>query len=53
MLQTHTGMNITGPEFDTLVVQLVKAMTTYSVPAQEQGDLAAILLPMKADIVGH
>lgn len=53
MLQAHTGMNITGPEFDTLVNQLVKAMTFYNVPAKEQGDLAAILLPMKTDIVGH
>ncbi|MBL7920139.1 MAG: group 1 truncated hemoglobin [Bacteroidia bacterium] len=53
MLQAHTGMNITGAEFDTLVVQLVKAMNTYSVPTQEQNDLAAILLPMKTDIVGH
>ncbi len=53
MLAAHTGMNITGAEFDTLVVQLVNAMTFYNVPAQEQGDLAAILLPMKTDIVGH
>jgi len=53
MLAAHTGMNITGAEFDTLVVQLVKAMNFYNVPAQEQGDLAAILLPMKTDIVGH
>ncbi|MES2515689.1 MAG: group 1 truncated hemoglobin [Bacteroidota bacterium] len=53
MLQAHTGMNITAPEFDTLVNQLVKAMNFYNVPAQEQGDLAAILLPMKTDIVGH
>ena len=53
MLAAHTGMNITGPEFDTLVVQLVNAMNFYNVPAQEQGDLAAILLPMKSDIVGH
>jgi hemoglobin len=53
MLQAHTGMNVTGPEFDTLVVQLVNAMNFYNVPAQEQGDLAAILLPMKSDIVGH
>ncbi|MES2761957.1 MAG: group 1 truncated hemoglobin [Bacteroidota bacterium] len=53
MLQAHTGMNITGAEFDTLVTQLVKAMNFYNVPAQEQGDLAAILLPMKTDVVGH
>lgn len=52
MVQSHTGMNITNPEFDTLVVQLVKAMTTYSVPTKEQNDLAAILLPMRTDIVG-
>jgi hemoglobin len=53
MLAAHTGMNITAPEFDTLAVQLVKALNFYSVPATEQTDLVTILLPMKTDIVGH
>jgi len=53
MLQAHTGMNLTNAEFDTLVGQLVKAMTFYNVPATEQNDLATILLPMRSDIVGH
>jgi hemoglobin len=53
MLQAHQGMNITGAEFDTLVVQLGKAMTFYNVPTAEQTQLANILLPMKSDIVGH
>lgn len=53
MLQAHQGMNITNAEFDTLVGQLVKAMTFYNVPATEQNELATILLPMRSDIVGH
>lgn len=53
MLAAHTGMNITGAEFDTLAVQLVKALDYYAVPTQEKNDLVTILLPMKTDIVGH
>ena len=51
MKTAHTGMNVSGAEFDTLVVQLVNAMNTYSVPAKEQGELLGVLGPMKTDII--
>ena len=52
MIASHTGMNISNAEFDTLVVQLVNALNYYQVPSKEQTDLANILLPMRTDIVG-
>jgi hemoglobin len=51
MKTAHTGMNVSAPEFDTLVVQLINAMNTYSVPSKEQNELLGVLGPMKPDII--
>lgn len=53
MFDAHDGMNITSDEFDHLVTALVASMNQFNVPAQEQGEVAAILLPMKNDIINH
>jgi hemoglobin len=53
MKTAHTGMNITGEEFNALVGDLKGALDQFKVPAKEQGDLIGALAPMKPDIVGH
>ncbi len=52
MLEAHTGMNISGAEFNALVGDLVAALDFYDVPEAEKNDLLAILGPMQTDIVG-
>jgi hemoglobin len=52
MAAAHTGMNITAPEFNALVGDLVAALDFYDVPEQEKNELLAILGPMQSDIVG-
>jgi len=51
MKTTHKGMKITEAAFNALVQDLIEALNTFNVPAQEQGELLAVLGPMKADIV--
>jgi hemoglobin len=48
MKTTHAGMKISNADFGALVEDLVKALDTFKVPAQEKGEL---LGPMKKDIV--
>lgn len=53
MLAAHTGMKITDAQFGALVEDLQKTLNKFKVPDKEQGELLAILGPMKPDIVGH
>jgi hemoglobin len=53
MKTVHKGMAITETEWTATVEALSKAMTKHAVPAKEQGELLAILGPMKKDIVGQ
>jgi hemoglobin len=51
MKTTHGGMKITNADFAALVEDLVAALDKFKVPAQEKGELLAVLGPMKKDIV--
>ena len=53
MKSSHRGMNITDAQFNALVEDLVKTLDKFNVPKKEQGELLAILGPMKPDIVGQ
>jgi hemoglobin len=46
-------MNITAAQFGALVEELQKTLNKFKVPGREQGDLLAVLGPMKAQIVGQ
>lgn len=48
----HKGLLITDEEFDFFVEDLVAAMNEVGVPPAEQNELAAILLPMRPEVVG-
>ena len=51
MKTSHAGMRITDVEFDALVGHLVGTLDAFKVPAQEKGELLAILGPMRGSIV--
>lgn len=51
MSETHEGLAITDAEFDIFVEHLVAAMNQARVPSEVQSRLAAVLLPMRGDIV--
>lgn len=51
MKSAHRGMGVSTADFNALVEDLGKTLTKFNVPAKEQGELVAILAPMKADIV--
>jgi hemoglobin len=51
MKETHDGMQVTAGEFDALVGDLVATLNSFNVPAAEQGELLAILGPLRSDIV--
>lgn len=51
MDEAHTGQDISEDEFGYFVEDLVRGMTRVGVPAETQQALAALLLPMKPDIV--
>ena len=51
MKTAHAGMGVGGADFDALVEDLAKTLNKFKVPAKEQGELGAILGPMKTDIV--
>ena len=51
MKTTHAGLKITVADFNALVEDLGKSLTTLKVPAKEQGELVAILAPLQKDIV--
>jgi len=51
MRAAHRGLGIRGGDFNALVEDLKKSLNKFGVPAREQGELLAILGPMKRDIV--
>jgi hemoglobin len=51
MEETHRGMGVTAGEFDALVGHLVATLNAFNVPQSEQGELLAILGPLRSDIV--
>lgn len=51
MKDTHKGMGVTDAQFNYVVEDLQKTLNKFNVPAQEQGELLAILGPMRSDIV--
>jgi hemoglobin len=51
MKETHSGMGVTGGEFDALVEDLVATLNGFNVPQAEQDELLSLLGPMKSDIV--
>jgi len=53
MPAAHRGMNITDAEFNALVAELGKAMTSKGVHASQQTEVVNILAPLKATIVGQ
>ncbi|MEO8676126.1 MAG: group 1 truncated hemoglobin [Casimicrobiaceae bacterium] len=53
MPAAHKGMNITDAQFNALVEDLQKTLNKFKVPEKEQGELLAVLGPMKPQIVGQ
>jgi hemoglobin len=51
MKTTHRGMGVANADFDALVEDLARSLNKLKVPAREQKELVAILLPMRGDIV--
>jgi hemoglobin len=51
MKSAHTGMGVSGANFDALVEDLVWALDKLKVGKAEKSDLLGALGPMKADIV--
>ena len=51
MASAHAGMGVENRHFNALVQDLGKTLKKLKVPHQEQTELAAILGPMKKDIV--
>jgi hemoglobin len=51
MKDAHRGMGVSGGDFGALVEDLQKSLNKFKVPVREQGELLAILGPMKKDIV--
>ena len=51
MKAAHRGMRVSDADFDALVEDLVKTLDKFEVPKKEQGELLAVLGPMRGDIV--
>ena len=51
MRAAHRGLGIGNTDFNALVQDLGRSLNKYGVPAREQRELTAILLPLKRDIV--
>jgi hemoglobin len=51
MKDAHRGMGITTADFNALVEDLQKSLNKFKVPEKDQGQLLAVLGPMKGDIV--
>jgi hemoglobin len=51
MTRAHAGLNITDEAFDTVVGHLASTLTSLGVPDSTIGDIAALLLPLKGQIV--
>ena len=53
MKTMHTGMKITEAEFGAMAENVIKTMNKFNVPAQEQGEVMALLGGMKGDIINR
>lgn len=51
MKTAHAGMGVRSRDFNALVQDLQKTLKKFKVPRKEQGELLAILGPMKSAIV--
>jgi hemoglobin len=51
MVTAHRGRKVTSAAFDAVVEDLVAVLDTLRVPAQEKGQLLALLGPLKRSIV--
>jgi hemoglobin len=51
MREAHRGLDIGNRDFDALVQDLVKTLNKFNVPQREQGELLAVLGPMRRDVV--
>jgi hemoglobin len=51
MKQAHRGLGVRNRHFDALVEDLVRSLNKFNVPPREQGELLALLGPMRKDIV--
>ena len=51
MKEAHRGMGVRGMDFGALVEDLKLSLNKFQVPAREQGELLALLGPMRKDIV--
>jgi hemoglobin len=51
MATAHAGLDITTEAFDAVVQHLAATLTSLGVPGETIGQIAAALLPLKADIV--
>lgn len=53
MKDAHRGLGVRSVHFTALVEDLQKTLRKFKVPRREQGELLAILGPMKSDIVAR
>ena len=51
MKSVHKGMGVANRHFDFMVQDLTKTLNKFKVPKQEQKEVAALLAPMRKDIV--
>lgn len=53
MKTAHAGKNVTEIEWQGFAENLMKTFDRFNVPARERNELLGLIVPMKADIVGH
>jgi len=53
MVEAHTGMKVTKPDFDAFIDDLVKTLAKLKVPERETNEVLAAFKGMEADVVGH
>src|SRR6201989_1159766 len=51
MQETHDGMAVTAGEFDVAMQHLDATLDELNIPKADQGELVALIMPMRGDIV--
>jgi hemoglobin len=51
MKTAHAGMGVTNAQWDAIAADLIGTLDKFQVPEKEKGELLAIVVPMKKDIV--
>jgi hemoglobin len=51
MKTTHTGLGVSGADFDAVIEDLVKSLDQFKVGEKEKSELLGILSPLRKDIV--